>query len=203
MTPYGSRTHLGLLWKHVQQSVHSVTQSRKWRGSTNAWNNATMQPPSLWIQAKPKEFSKYNKLQRGKNILHLWTSSLSNDSPHFIASSGVGLQIKAERFFSKPISVRFLIVWPIRSCALLSLEYVCLCECLSKSLLDGLFYISLCEEEGVGSGCTNRMACSAHSSSQRLILAFIVCLRSALTLPLTLPNKGTLSNRGVLFQIKS
>lgn len=46
--------------------------------------------------------------------LHLWVSSLSSESPHLSASSGVGLQMKAERFFNKPISARFLIVWPIR-----------------------------------------------------------------------------------------
>lgn len=44
----------------------------------------------------------------------MWASSLSSESPHLSASSGVGLQMKAERFFNKPISARFLIVWPIR-----------------------------------------------------------------------------------------
>lgn len=44
----------------------------------------------------------------------MWDSSLSSESPHLSASSGVGLQMKAERFFNKPISARFLIVWPIR-----------------------------------------------------------------------------------------
>lgn len=42
--------------------------------------------------------------------LHLCASSLSSESPHLSASSGVGLQMKAERFFNKPISARFLIV---------------------------------------------------------------------------------------------
>lgn len=45
-----------------------------------------------------------------KDNLHLCASSLSSESPHLSASSGVGLQMKAERFFNKPISARFLIV---------------------------------------------------------------------------------------------
>lgn len=52
--------------------------------------------------------------QKKSSHLHLWASSLSSESPHLSASSGVGLQMKAERFFNKPISARFLIVWPIR-----------------------------------------------------------------------------------------
>lgn len=54
-----------------------------------------------------------HQLQKDDNS-HLCASSLSSESPHLSASSGVGLQIKAERFFNKPISARFLIVWPIR-----------------------------------------------------------------------------------------
>lgn len=63
---------------------------------------------------KADEQKKKKKEKWNQRNLHLWPSSLSSESPHFSASSGVGLQMKAERFFNKPISARFFIVWPIR-----------------------------------------------------------------------------------------
>ena len=69
-----------------------------------------MIPTKVWFKTKSAIIQKVNV----KLNLHLCASSLSSESPHFSASSGVGLQIKAERFFNKPISARFLIVWPIR-----------------------------------------------------------------------------------------
>jgi len=58
LTPYRSRITMKAI-EHVQQSVNSFSDSGS-REETRM--PKTMQPPSLWVQAKPKEFSKYNKL---------------------------------------------------------------------------------------------------------------------------------------------